>query len=79
MPPCFQKCTSLPQIPVALTWIRHSPAAGEGMGTSIVESSWAGLVVMAMLGDFRMVVVVEEDIVMVVGLSSAKGRIVVMV
>ena len=65
MPPCFQKCTSLPQMPVAVTWIRHSPAAGDGMGTSTMERSWEGLVVMAMLGCLRVVVV--EDILAVVG------------
>jgi hypothetical protein len=43
--------------------MRHSPAAGDGVGTSTMESSWAGFVVMAMLGNLRVVVVV--DIVMV--------------
>jgi hypothetical protein len=43
--------------------MRHSPVAGDGVGSSTMESSWAGFVVMAMLGDLRVVVVV--DIVMV--------------
>lgn len=50
IPPCFQKCTSEPQMPVARTWTRHSPAAGDGVGASAMFSSWAGLVLMAMLG-----------------------------
>jgi len=62
MPPCFQKCTSLPQMPVAVTWIRHSPAAGDGMGASTINRSWAGLVAIARLVG----VIVEADILAVV-------------
>ena len=72
MPPCFQKCTSLPQIPVAVTWIRHSPAVGEGVGTSTMERSWEGLVVMAMLGFWGVVVVVV--VVDILGGGFGGGR-----
>lgn len=73
IPPSFQKCTSLPQIPVARTWIRHSLGPGVGVGTARRWSSWEGVVVMArfclradmllfsvVMGKGRFWIVVEE-------------------
>lgn len=48
--PSFQKCTSLPQIPVARTWMRHSVDFGMGMGTGERRRVWVGEVVRARLG-----------------------------
>jgi len=50
IPPCFQKCTSLPQIPVARTWMRTSPFFGVGVGTGVRVRVCVGEVVMARLG-----------------------------
>jgi hypothetical protein len=60
--PCFQKCTSLPHIPVALTCTKQSSRPGSGISDSRTLSSCAGLVATAMFFGLRVRISVQDAI-----------------